>query len=458
MTENPISRPVPDEAPLLLRNANVLDYLPVEMDAAPAPRVELTDLRIAGGRIVERGPGLAPTDGEEVIDVHGQSVIPGHVNTHHHLYSTLAPGMPAPGRTPRNFQDILTEIWWKLDRTLDPETNRMSALAGAWNSARCGTTLVFDHHSSLTSVGESLDDIEYGLDGIGIRGCLCYEVTDRGGPGSRDTTLAETRRYLEKVRDAEEPAGRAPRFKAMAGAHASFTLEDRTLMRLGEICDEFDCGLHIHLCEGTTDREICRERGWDDPLARLDGHGLLRPQTILAHGVDLTPDELKLIERRKSWIAHNGRSNMNNGVGRAPVDLFPPRSTFGTDGLDGNMWGEMRTTFFRGNETGRGPLGFTGVARFWIGCYQLAREVFGEPFGSLDAGAPADFIVLNPGQRTPLSTDNWLSMTLFGFHPWDIFYVYCDGRRVYTRGDLAPYDGEACRAAARKIWDGMTRI
>jgi len=458
MNDQKQNRTATDPQPLLLKNANVLDYLPVAMDGAPDPKVERTDLRIAGGRIVERGTDLAPANGEKLIDVNGQSVIPGHINTHHHLYSTLAPGMPAPGRTPRNFQDILTEIWWKLDRTLDSDSNRMSALAGAWNSARCGTTLVFDHHSSLTSVGESLDDIEYGLATIGIRGCLCYEVTDRGGPGSRDTTLAESRRYLEKVRDAGDRAGKVPFFKSMAGAHANFTLEERTLMRLAELCDEFDCGLHIHLCEGTTDRDICRERGWPDPVARLDAQGLLRRNTVLAHGVDLTPDELKLIEERGSWIAHNGRSNMNNGVGRAPVDIFPPRSTFGTDGLDGNMWGEMRTTFFRGNETGRGPLGFTGVSRFWIGCYQLAREFFGEPFGSLDAGAPADLIVLNPGQRTPLTTDNWLSMTLFGFHPWDIQYVFCDGRRVYARGDQEPYDGEACRNAAQRIWDGMVRM
>ncbi len=193
----------------------------------------------------------------------------------------------------------------------------------------------------------------------GVRGCLCYEVTDRGGPGARDMTLEENRRYLTKLRErGDEPI---PRFRGMAGAHACFTLEGRALERLGELCDEFDVGIHIHLCEGTTDREVCRERGWDDPVARLDAHGLLRRGSLLAHGVDLKPEELRLIDERGAWMVHNGRSNMNNSVGRAPVDRFPVRSCFGTDGLDGNMWGEMRTTFFRGNETGRGQLGFSGA-------------------------------------------------------------------------------------------------
>ncbi len=441
---------------VLLTNANVLDYLPPQMHAAPDPRVELADLRIQGGRIVERGRGLAPRAGEDVRDLDGRTIIPGLVNAHHHLYSTLAPGMPPPANTPRSFQDVLTEIWWKLDRALDPEAIRMSAVSGAWDALRCGATLIFDHHSSLTSVGGSLDLVEQGMRDAGVRGCLCYEVTDRGGPGSRDTCLEETRRYLQKT---AAPGGESvPWFKGLAGAHAGFTLEDGTLDSLAEICSEFDTGVHIHLAEGSTDREICKDRGWPDPLERLDRHGLVRPRSLLAHGVDLTPLDLQTIEEKGAWLVHNGRSNMNNGVGRAPVDRFPPRSCLGTDGLDGNMFGELRTTFYRGNETGRGPLGFHGAERFWIGGYQLAREIFGEPFGSLDAGAPADFLIGCEDQKQPLHQGNWLGLLLFGMQPRLIQEVWVDGAPRYRRGDPAPYDGKACRAAAKRIWDRMANL
>ena len=107
------------------------------------------------------------------------------------------------------------------------------------------------------------------------------------------------------------------------------------------------------------------------------------------------------------------------------------------------MWGELRTTYFRGNEGGRGPLSFDGAARFWLGNFRLAREIFGEPFGSLDAGAPADFIILENFQKTPLTTDTWLGHLLFDFHPWDIHAVYVGGRRVYLNGDSPPVDGQA---------------
>ena len=179
----------PGQPRLLLRNGRVLDYYPLALHAEPAPRVADVDLRVDGERIVERGPGLLPAPGEEIVDLQGAVVLPGAVNAHTHLYAALAPGMPAPRQVPRSFTDVLTEIWWPLDRALDPEAVELSAAAGAWEAARCGTTLLFDHHSSLTCVGGSLDRVEAGVARVGLRACLCYEVTDRGGPGSRDTAL-----------------------------------------------------------------------------------------------------------------------------------------------------------------------------------------------------------------------------------------------------------------------------
>jgi len=438
---------------LLLKNGNVLDYFPPDLAAEPSPRVEDVDLRIAGGRIVERGPDLAPAADEEVIDLQNVTVMPGNVNGHTHLYSTFAAGMPRPRQRPQTFTDILTQIWWPLDRALDAEANYLSAAAGAWDAVRCGTTLLFDHHSSLASVGGSLDRLEEGIRQVGLRACLCYETTDRGGRGSRDTTLEENARYLQKL--AEAPNDGIPRFKAIVGAHASFTLEERTLALLGELCEKFDVGIHMHLAEGTTDREISQDREWKDPLERLQEFGLVRRGSIFAHGVDLTPLDLQAREDHGCSLVHNGRSNMNNGVGRAPVDRFPERCALGTDGLDDNMWGELRTTYFRGNEPGRGPLGFSGAERFWCGTYRLAREFFQEPFGSLDSGAPADFIILNTFQKTPLSSDSWLSHLLYNFHPWDIDSVYVGGQRVYRTGDQPPLDPKTCRDAARRIWAGM---
>lgn len=438
---------------MLLKNATVLDYFPVDLKAAAAPRVATVDLRIAGERIVERGRNLASAEGEEILDLSGITVMPGNINAHGHLYSSLAAGMPAPRAELKTFTDILTEVWWPLDRALDAEANHLSALAGSWDAVRCGTTLIFDHHASLAAVGGSLDRIEQGLAEVGLRGCLCYETTDRGGRGQRDITLQENERYLQKLRD--NPAGDVPRFKGLVGAHASFTLEERTLTLLEGICSRMGVGLHIHLAEGTTDREVSHDRGWKDPLDRLVEFGLVRPGSIFAHGVDLSPIDMQTLEEKGVWLIHCGRSNMNNGVGRAPIDRFPVNCGVGSDGLDNNMWGELRTSFFRGNEGGRGPMGYAGAARFWLGNYRLAREIFGEPFGSLDQGAPADFIILENFQKTPLTSDTWLSHLLFDFHPWDIHTVVVGGRKVYHNGDAPPVSAAVLQKTAARMWKAM---
>lgn len=443
----------PADSRLLLKNGKVLDYYPVDLEADPAPRVAEVDLRVAAGRIVERGPDLPVRADEETRDLAGATVLPGNVNAHTHLYSALTAGMPLPARAPETFTDILTEIWWPLDRALDAEAIELSALAGAWDAVRCGTTLVFDHHSSLTNVEGSLDRVERGVGRVGLRACLCYETTDRGGKGIRDITLRENERYLQKLRDNPQPA--IPSFAGMVGAHASFTLEERTLELLAGICQRQEVGVHMHLAEGATDREISQDRGWKDPLDRLVGFGLVRPGSIFVHGVDLSPLDLQTLEERQVWLVHCGRSNMNNGVGRAPVDRFPPRSALGTDGLDDNMWGELRTTYFRGNEGGRGPLGAAGAARFWLGNYRLAREIFGEPFGSLDTGAPADLVVLDQFRKTPLTTETWLSHLLYDFHPWDIGSVYVGGRLVYQNGDAPPVGMAQLQETAGRVWKAM---
>src|SRR6266480_3735464 len=110
---------------IVLKNALLCDIDPI--------RVEAGELRIEGGRIVERAK--VGTE-DEVIDCGGAVVMAGLVNGHTHLYSALVVGMPAPPRVPRNFLEILQLVWWRLDRALDEQSNEMSAKIGALDALR----------------------------------------------------------------------------------------------------------------------------------------------------------------------------------------------------------------------------------------------------------------------------------------------------------------------------------
>ena len=438
---------------LLFKGGRVLDYFPADVEAAADPLVEDVDLRVAACRVKERGPDLAPEDGETVIELAGATVLPGNVNGHMHLYMSLTAGAPHPPREPSGYKETLSEVWWNLDRCLDKDAIYLSAVAGAWDAVRSGTTLIFDNHSSLSYVRGSLDEVMRALTEVGVRGSLCYEVTDRTGKGVRDAALEETERFL--ARRIEGRSGHVPQFRAKVGAHASFTLEERTLERLAAICDKYDAAPHLHIGESADDRAISRKRGWADPVDRLLDAGLIRPGAILAHGVDLEEGELARVDQAGAWLIHCARSNMDSGIGRARLRGWGDHAALGTNAIDQNMWGELRSTYFRGREVSPPDLDLEATARLWLGTYRLAREHFGEPFGSLRAGAPADFIVLDNFQKTPLTTETWLSHLLYDFHPWDIGSVWVGGRRVYENGEGPPVAPSLLQETATRLWKAM---
>ncbi len=334
---------------LLIKGGRVLDYFPAELDSGPEPLVDDVDLRVGDGRISERGPALEPREGEEVVELNGATVLPGNINGHMHLYMSLTAGAPTPPHPPNGFKENLSEVWWNLDKSLDRDAVYLSAVAGAWDAVRSGTTLIFDNHSSLSYVRGSLDEVERAIGEVGLRANICYEVTDRAGKGVRDTAIEETERYLARRQDT--PDGHVTQFRTMVGAHAAFTLEDRTLERLASLADRYAATTHLHVGESPEDREISRKRGWKDPVPRLLEAGMIRPGSVLAHGVDLTEGELAKLDTVGAWLIHCGRSNMVSGIGRAGLRGWGKCAALGTNALDENMWGELRTTYFRGRES-----------------------------------------------------------------------------------------------------------
>ena len=242
------------------------------------------------------------------------TVTPGLVCSHHHLYSALARGMPALRPAPRSFPEILEGVWWRLDRALDLELVRWSALLGAVEALEAGTTAIIDHHSSPRAVEGSLDVIAEACAQAGVRVICCYEVSDRNGPDGAKAGLAENERFLRR-------GGRG-----MVGAHACFTLSDETLEAVCGLAADLGAGVHIHVAEDAVDAGAG---------ARLEGRADER--WLLAHGVHL--DRVL-----PGTIAHNPRSNLNNGVGYGRPGRFP-RVALGTDGIGGDMLEEFRLAF-----------------------------------------------------------------------------------------------------------------
>jgi putative selenium metabolism protein SsnA len=411
--------------------------------------VERTDLRIEGGRIAARGPALTPAPGEEVLDLAGALVLPGLVNAHTHLYSALARGMPGPGELPRNFVEILEKVWWRLDRALDEESVRVSGLVGAIEAARSGTTVLFDHHASPSFIRGSLATLREAVEEVGLRSVLCYETTDRNGPGGRDAGVEENRSFVA--------GGPTALTRGMVGAHASFTLSDESLVLLGEAVRGGRSSLHIHVAEDRADVEDSHRRCGAGVVERLLRHGLVGPGTLLVHGVHLSEPELREAQGAGAWLLHCPRSNMNNAVGYAPTPAFR-RAALGTDGLDQDLLAEARAAFLGMRAGGRADAVGATLALL-VGGHRLASAFFGLPLGRLEAGTPADLVVLDYRPPTPLTSDNLAGHLLFGLDRSHVRSTMVAGRFVLRDRRVATVDEEAVFARARRaaaaLWKRM---
>jgi putative selenium metabolism protein SsnA len=424
--------------------------------------IERADLRVAAGNIVERGAQLDAREDDEVINLAGKLIIPGMVCAHTHLYSALARGMPAPPRTPVNFKEILELIWWRLDRALDEETIYWSAIAGAMDAARAGTTCLFDHHASPSHISGSLQIVREAIEKVGLRAVLCYEVTDRGGTQERERGLDENLAFLRWAGGSPAPASQPTPtlFRGMVGAHASFTLSDESLKYCAELMQVFDAGLHIHVAEDRWDVVDARSRYNLGVVERLAKHGALNSRTILAHGIHLSDEDIEMARSAGVWFAHNPRSNMNNQVGYAPVGKFGDRVVLGTDGIGADMFEEARLAFFKGRDA-RAGFGADEWLRVLANNHRLASEAFGGDLGSLKVGSMADLTVLDYKAPTPLTSENLAWHLVFGMNSASVESVMVNGRFVIRDRQSALDDQdfyEQARAATEKLWAKLRTV
>jgi putative selenium metabolism protein SsnA len=413
-------------------------------------RVVDGDLWVVDGRIARAGRGTR-------IATDGLLVLPGNVCAHTHLYSALARGMPYALEPPTNFLQVLQRVWWRLDRALDEETIRASALVGGMEALLSGTTTVVDHHASPNAIDGSLDVVAEALGSLGVRSVLCYETSDRDGPERAAAGIAENRRFAERV-----ATGHPPLTRALFGAHASFTLSDETLAACAWSARDLGVGLHVHAAEDAADEEDSLSGHGLRVVERLAEAGALDDATLLAHGVHFDDNEIDLVRAAGATIAHNARSNMNNSIGRARVRDLGPQIVLGTDGIGSDLFEESRTAYFRLREDDDAVDADWPLARLAAGA-RFAGRVFGEPLlGTLVPSAPADLVVLDYRPPAPLTDASLPGHWVFGLSSRLVRDVMVAGRwvvrdRRLVDGDHPELAGYAL-AQAERLWRRLEEV
>ena len=395
---------------------------------------------VEGAILSRTGKGKPPADlvrqAERRVDLQGKRVVPGFVNAHTHLYSALAGRMPWPER-PKGFTEILKQVWWRLDRALDERAVRFSARLGMVEALRRGCTTLLDHHSSPSIPEGSLAIIAEEAERLGMKVGLSIELSDRNGEEIMEDALDENLRGLQNYADHDHLRG-------IFGLHASFTLSDDSVDRFIEVLP-FETPFHLHCAEAIDDLEHARADGHDSVVDRLAALGLLRPGSVLAHGVHLAPGDAELIREMGAFVVHCPQSNAHNRVGTADVGALLGSGVkvgLGTDGFASGMLTEAQ--FARDTGISHGTLAPGRVSELlFLHNPSIAGSVFGHAIGRLAEGEEADFLVYEPTQHL-LDPDAKL------------LRVVSRGRTVVENGELLDLDlaelHEEADDEAKRLW------
>ncbi len=381
------------------------------------------------------------------LDGRGGIILPGLVNTHHHFYSALARGLD-PGVPMRSFPEVLDRLWWRLDRALDAETVRISALLSVAECVRHGCTTVFDHHASPSHIEGSLDSIADAAEQAGISALLCYEVTDRNGSDEARAGIDENLRFMADRAD-------DPRIRGVVGLHASFTLRDETLARVAEQRPS-GSGCHIHVAEDPVDVRASIDAFGAGPVERLRRFDLLDERALLAHAIHLAEADYERAAEADATLIHNPESNANNGVGRLNV----PRTAalgctigLGTDGMSSSMLRALRFAFLTHRGATCDPSsGFEVLPGLLAKNAAVARRFFPEPLlGELVKGAPADVISVDSQPPTPISEENLFGHLVYGSSEAPVRHTVARGRVLLEDFRHTTLDPGELSARAREL-------
>jgi len=409
------------------------------------------DVVCTGSTITAVVPHEPARAAARTLDATGTVVLPGLINAHTHFYSAFARGLgkAAPSA---DFREVLEHLWWRLDKALVLEDCRVSTLVTLIDAVRHGCTTLIDHHASPGAVRGSLAALAGAVREVGVRACLCYEVSDRDGEAVAADGLAENAEFIAACR-----SDGGELLRALFGLHASFTVGDATLARAVASARELGAGLHVHVAEAASDQADCVARHGVRVVERLQRAGALGPVTIAAHCVHVNDREMALLAESGTVVAHNPQSNMNNAVGTANVLAMVERGVrvaLGTDAMTTGMLEELRAAIFaQRNARGLPSVAFAeAVAMLTRENPRLASALWGGTIGEVSAGAAADLAVFDYDPPTPLTDETWAGHLVFGLSQARVGSTVAAGRVLMEGGVLQlGFDERDVAARAREL-------
>lgn len=436
-------------ATLLIRNATVL----VTMDGS----------EIQGGGVFVRDGWIEivgstddlPATADEIVDLAGHVVLPGLVNTHHHLYQTLTRAFP--GAQDAGLFDWLRTLYPVWAR-MTPDHVRVATRLGLVELALSGATTVFDHQY-LWPNGSSIDDQFKGAEGLNLRvhfsrGSMSLGESEGGLPP--DSVVEDEREILadsEQAARRHHDPERGSRRRVVLAPCSPFTVTGDLMKQTAALGRDLGVRLHTHLAETADEEEFCLERFGMRPVEYMESLGWTGPDVWYAHAVHVADDEVDRMGEAGTGVAHCPTSNMRLASGLAPVRRYLEAGVpvgLGVDGSASNdssaMLAETRQALLL-NRIAVSPGIGEGLQLTARGALELAtiggaRVLGRDDIGVLAPGRAADLIALdlNRIEFAGALHDPVAAVVLCG--PGRVDHSWVGGRRLVKDGAVVDVDEE----------------
>ncbi|MGN6315141.1 8-oxoguanine deaminase [Trinickia sp.] len=440
--EAPLHAPgAPRPKTMLVKHADVL----VTMDGA---RRELRDagLFIEGNRIAAVGPtSELPNTADEVLDLRGHLVMPGLVNTHHHMYQSLTRAVPAAQNA--ELFGWLTNLY-RIWAHLTPEMIEVSTLTAMSELLLSGCTTSSDH-LYLYPNGSRLDDSIAAAAQIGMRfhasrGSMSVGQKDGGLPPDslveREADILEdTQRLIETYHD----EGRYAMLRVVVAPCSPFSVSRDLMRESAALARGYGVSMHTHLAENVNDVAYSRERFGMTPAEYAEDLGWVGADVWHAHCVQLDAAGIGLFARTRTGVAHCPCSNMRLASGIAPIrnmrDAGVPVG-LGVDGSASNdgahMVGEARQAMLL-QRVGFGPDAMSAREALELATLGGAAVLGREDIGALAPGMAADFVAFDLRQPSFAGALHDPVAALVFCAPSQVSLSVIDGKVVVRDGCLA---------------------
>jgi len=397
--------------------------------------LEHHSLSIADGRIV----AILPTeqarllDAEQHLDLPGQVLIPGFVNSHGHAAMSLF----------RGFADDVALMTWLHQLIWPAETAFVSedfvrdgsdlALA---ELALSGTTTVSDNYFFPNVMADRADR-------MGLRAQLCFPIIDvpTAWAQQQEEYLAKGLALRDSYRDHD-------RIEVAFGPHATYSLEEQTLQRIATLANELDAPIQIHLHETRGEVQQSVERIGERPIDQLQRIGMLGPRTQCVHMTALAEDDIKILVDTGAHVVHCPRSNMKLASGNCPVQRLLDAGVnvaLGTDGAASNnrlnMLAEMQTAALLAKLDEGEPTALSAQSALEMATINGARALGIDALtGSLEPGKAADVIAVNLGGVHTQPVIDVVSQLIYATSGQEITHSWVAGHAVVIDGELRNAD------------------